>query len=397
MWQRVRSIVTRQILWAHVLSLVTGRRSRQRELLPRWVDHVAKLAQQLPPEEACNEVCRTFWVLPAHAMVSLVRHVEPLCVQDKRNLLLMAENLAFHGEYDEAQLLLWRGIRLHETDSAVWECALRISLEHLLRSASYEEWQRSFHRYKYLVAHVPHHLQAHPAIVPYLTFGAEGEEREKNLSTVPPFCVWLWQRGELSEARQRMHQWWGELRLRENVPEPAARVAVWYMLGLGLFGEIASDERFQQLYPNDVRLASWFNGSPLPRSQEGSGGNMMTWLALWSQYLMEFRRPPIALVWRACMAAHHDSEIFLTGVLSVATYGLRRQAWRKHFTHRFERSRVAWFLPYLHFLCVATARLQWQPETREIWKRIQSFEVDYARKEELRHFLHQCFPQAEWE
>lgn len=395
MWQRVRNMVVRQALWASVLSFVLRSRQRQRSVLCRWIDRVTQLAQMLPADVACEEVCRTFWVVPAHAIAPLARRVAHLCVRTKRSLLLVAQTLAFYGEYDEAQLLLWRGIRLHETDKDVWECALRVSLERLLGSASYGEWQQSFQRYNYLAANIPQPIKSDPAITPYLTFSTEEPEGEY-LSTIPSICVWLWQKGEISEAQERMRQWWTAVRGRAAVPEPAARAAVWYMLGLGMFEQILSDDMLGQLYPNDALLVRWFEGAFLPRSAGGSRGNNLTRLALWSQYLVESRRPPVAVVWHSWMAARRDSELFLNYTLLAATYGLHRRAWHKRFASRFESSRAAWFLPYLHFLCVATAQLGWEPETRQIWQRIQCFQVDYARKQELHQFLHRSFPQADW-
>lgn len=395
MWEYARNMVVRQLFWASVLSFVLRSKHRQKAVMLRWIDSVAKLAQLLPAQAACEEVCRAFWVIPAYVIAPLTRRVAHLCVQDKRNLLLLAQTLPFYGEYEEAQILLWRGIRLYETDRDVWECALRVSLERLLFSVSYSDWEQSFHRYNYLVAQIPSDIKSDPTITPYLMFSAE-EEKGEYLSATPPLCVWLWQSEEISGARERMNQWWSLLRERSDIPEPAARIALWYMLGLGMFEEIVSDKTLKQLSPKDVLLAGWFNGSALPPSCRGSEGNYLTWFAFWCEYLMESRRPPIAVVWRSWMAARRESELFLNYVLLAATYGLHRRARHERFFSSFERSRARWFLPYLHFLCVATARLLWEPETREIWRRIQCFQVDYARKEDLRQFLLRCFPQADW-
>ncbi|MCS6831448.1 MAG: hypothetical protein RMM08_02175 [Armatimonadota bacterium] len=60
-------MVIRQILWASVLSFVLRSRHRQRHLLFRWIDRIAKLARLLPVSIACKEVRRVFRVIPAQA------------------------------------------------------------------------------------------------------------------------------------------------------------------------------------------------------------------------------------------------------------------------------------------------------------------------------------------
>lgn len=386
-------MVIRWLLRGSVLSYVVRARRSQLKVLSQWTRRFARLSRLLPSGTACQEISRAFSVIPADAAVSLAREASDICIQDKQTLLFIAQTLAFHSEYDEAQTLLWRGVRLYEKDNDVWECALRISLERLLSCVSFVEQQQAYHRFKYLTANIPSDTRQHPTIAPYLTFGLE---EGRYLSEALSFCLWLWQRGKVGDAREGLRLWWTKLQSQGNVPELALRLAVWYMVGLGMFDEIVHDPSVQHLPPDIVAVVNWFLGSPLPHYPKGSTPHLLLLLAQWSQCLTSSRRPPVAVMWRLLLTARRRSETFIIHVLLAATLGVRHVALRQRFISLFAQSGLERFLPYLHFLCIATARLRWEAETREIWLRINQMDVEYARREDLREFLSKNLPQIDW-
>jgi hypothetical protein len=353
---------------------------------------MTELLRRLPVEEACQQIDEMFYGVPEHAVAPLARQLADLIVQDRETLLNVAKWLASYGQFDEAQTLLWRGVRLYEADTDVWKCAFDISLQCLLYSTPFPEWQRAYMRYQYIAANTPPDIRRHAPIAPYLLFS---QEEAKHLSEIAGVCLWFWQAGIIDKAREWMRVWWEELQKQSAVPDVALRVAVWYMLGLGMFAETAADSLVEQRCPDRSLVAKWFNGLPLPHPVQGSGADALLMFIQWSQYLMELRRPPLSLVWRSLLAAHGAAEAFVHSMLLVATYGVRKERHRQTFLPRFERSQVGWFLPYLHLLCIATARLGWEAETRLVWQRIGTFDAGYPRKEELLRFLRRRLPTTE--
>lgn len=392
MRQHLYYTVMRWFLRGSVLSYVVQRERRQRDTLFRWTHQFARLSRLLPVEIACQEISRVLPVIPAHAVVALSRQLSDLCIQDKKTLLLIAQTLAFHGEYEDAQSLLWRGIRLYGEDIDVWEHALRISLERLLSRASFVEWQQSYHRFKYIVAEIPPDAKQHPTIRHYLLFATEqGRHLCEDLS----FYLWLWQKGRVDDARNGLRLWWTELQSQSSFPETAARLTIWYMFGLGMFAEVANDPSAQRLTPNIAAVANWFNGAHLPASPRGYRPDLLWLLTQWAQHLTEARYPPIGIVWRSLLTARRYNETFITHMLLAATFGFGRVTLRQHFARYWEAAGLEWFLPYLHFLCVAFARLRWEAEAQKIWRLMDLMNVEYARKEELRKFLRRHLPHIE--
>lgn len=381
-------------LKAHLFSFIFREERWQKQMLPEWIKRVADLLNRLPPEQACREISTIFVGVPAHAAGSLARRVADLIVQDKETLLYVADFLSYHEQVDEAQTLVWRGIRLYETDTDVWESAFKISLRSVLYSAPFPEWRRAYVRYKYLVANAPPQIRDHPSIAPYLLFSGE---KTRHLSELPAICLLFWQSGMVERAREWLGRWWNALRTQNVVPDAALRVAVWYMLGLGMFAEAATDSLAREPLTDLVVIAKWFDGSPLPHPEKGSKAHALHMFIRWSEYLMERRRPPLSTVWRSLWLAQGQDQVFVSQMLLTATFGLHKHRRRRNFMCRLERSRVEWFLPYLHLLCIATARLGWGAETRFLWQRISAFDVAYPRKEELHRFLRQSLPTTELE
>ncbi|MCS6830021.1 MAG: hypothetical protein NZ749_05180 [bacterium] len=336
---------------------------------------------------------RAFSIIPAHAVAALARQVRDICIQDKEVLLSVARTLAFYGEYEEAQVLLWRGVRLYGEDRDVWEHALRTSLERLLSCASFVEWQQAYYRLQYIAAGVPLDIRHHPDVTPYLLFCSEEGRR---LSEELSFCLWLWQRGKVNEARDRLRLWWTEIQSQDNFPETAARLVAWYMLGLGMFAEIAHVPSGPHLTSNTVAVASWFNGSPLPRLPQDLKPDLLVLLTQWSQYLTRCQHPPVAVVWRSLLSARRNSETFVAHVLFAATFGFRGARLRQDFARFVKEFGIERCLPYLHFLCVAAARLRWEQEAQEIWWCINRMGVEYARKGETRELLRRNLSHIEW-
>ena len=230
-------------------------------------------------------------------------------------------------------------------------------------------------------------------IAPYLLFGTE---QGRQLCEEMSFCLWLWQRGKVDDARSSLRLWWAELQSQGSFPETAARLAIWYMFGLGMFAEIAHDLLAQRLTPSVASAANWFNGAPLPFSLPEHRSDLLLLLTQWVQHLTQSRRPPVAIVWQSLLATRKYNETFITHMLLAATLGFRRAALRRRFIPSLEAAGAEWFLPYLHFLCAATARLRWDTETQEIWRRVNLMNMEYARKEELRVLLRMNLPQIEW-
>lgn len=385
MWRGIyHTVVGWRILITALPYVLSGRRT-QADNLSRLKSRVLRLFRLLPTEIAAEELASFMQVVSPSYGVWLVQWGIDILVHKREALLTVANALQGWGEYDLAETILWRGVRLFEADREVWDTALGCSLTHILYSFGDVERQRAWYRFNYLLDALPEPLREEQPLSAYFVFtGEQGRE----LLDAQQFVMWLWWMGRAEEARHALSLLWHRLSGYVSVPECVSRWAGWTMLGLGLFEMMAQQPVIQNLYPAWIQVANWFGGMPLP---PWGGYNTLFLLTKWAQDLVEGRRTT-SVIWRALlsMSTPDEKQVFYT--MLAASFGIGRAAARRRLERWLGSSGEWMFLPYLHLLCLAATRLRWEPLAWELWRRIDQFDVDYPRKTELYRYLQATFP-----
>lgn len=391
MWQRIHHAVVGWLLLLCVLPFAVRRRDRiHQQGLCGLRRRIFRLSQLIPVEKAARELAEIVEIAPLHLATLLPQWTGNIIVQDRKALLTVARTLNSWGEFDQAEMLLWRGIRLYGQDRDIWDESLSCALRHLFYSASYAEWQRARHRFDYLLDAVSVPLK--DEFPGYLMFGGE---QGVVLLDVQQHIMRLWQKQNLREARYALSLWWDRLSAHPSIPDCVIGWAGWSMLGLGLFDTLAQSAAIQKQYPAWIQVSKWFGGEPLPPSSGPCCRNALLLLTRCAQDILEHRRTP-AVIWRAWLASRQPDEVQLFYAMFAAAVGLRGDAVRQRMEHWLDSSGGALFLPYLHLLCVAAARMRWELLTRKLWERINLFDVDYPRRGELYRYIHTQIPGIRW-
>lgn len=385
MWRGIyHTVVGWRILITALPYVLSGRRT-QADNLSRLKSRVLRLFRLLPTEIAAEELASFMQVVSPSYGVWLVQWGIDILVHKREALLTVANALQGWGEYDLAETILWRGVRLFEADREVWDTALGCSLTHILYSFGDVERQRAWYRFNYLLDALPEPLREEQPLSAYFVFtGEQGRE----LLDVQQFAMWLWWMGRAEEARHALSLLWHRLSGYVSVPECVSRWAGWSMLGLGLFEMMAQQPVIQNLYPAWIQVANWFSGMPLP---PWGGYNTLFLLTKWAQDLVEGRRTT-GVIWRALLSMSTPDEKRVFYTMLAASVGIGRAAARRRLERWLGSSGEWMFLPYLHLLCLAATRLRWEPLAWELWRRIDQFDVDYPRKTELYRYLQATFP-----
>ncbi len=378
MWRRVRNILTDIVFGMAAIGYVWKAPRLSQDARRARLSLLVHLLRQMPGKQATSPLSALLAGAGGQSAVLLVQNARDLLVQDPDALIHAAQALAYWTEFDEAETLLWQAIRLYPVDSQVWKTALECALDHFVFAPSYIECRRARHRLTYLLHALPEKMKSDPAFSAYVSL--ESTDLQDMLEFLP-FAAYLWGQGHISEARHLLSEWWSVAKASANLPDRVSRTAIFWMLGLGLFEEVAQDVTVHELEPQLVAVANWFRGMSLEQCDDrGNHPVPLVLLTRWTEQLTN-RRRPLSVIWHSFLRSNRKDELFIVKTLLCATLGLKCDGIRK----QVEQYLASWspFLPYLHFLCVASARAGWSKECRELWRRIQSFDVDYARKAEL--------------
>lgn len=385
MWRSIRHTVLGWLLRANVLTVVVRPRSPVRsEHLLQLKRKVLHLCRLLPVETAAQELCRIIPLVPSDLGVPLAQWAADTVVKSREALLTVARALNGWGKFDQAEAMLWRGIRLYEDDKNIWDTALHCTLRHVLYSASYVEWQRARHRLSYLLEAVPASLREEPPISSYFVFDSE---QGADLLDKQLFVMWLWGSQKMEKAREALSLFWNELPENLLLPDGVVGWVGWSMLGLGLFDLLEQSVVIQKVYPTWTQVASWYRGQPLATPSGIARWDALLMLSKWAQDLLRRKRPSPIHMWQTLLASNTPNEQLVSAAMLAATLGLKRDTLRQRVEHWLSTSPGNLFLPYLHLLCVSAARLRWKPLTQQLWGRISLFGVDYARRADLHRYI----------
>jgi len=388
MWKRIFYIVASWLLVVNLWLYVAVTRWKPDS---RRVRHLAKRIRQLslslPRGTGAGILADCLTFSPSRLDAPLLFLAQDILVENKDALRASAMALAHAGEFELAEALLWRGIRLYEADKDVWDSALYCTLTDLLCRTSPIERQRLYHRLVYLLDQVPENIRRQTSIAAYLIFR---EKPGTDLLRVQHATVCAWGEERIADVRRMVSVLWPAACAYSPLPDPFVAWAAWAMLGVGLFDMLVQDSLIKQLYPEWVQVAEWFLGAPLPSASARHHRDAL--LAL-LQCVQDFqqRRCTIAELWRTFLAARTPTEQMIASTMFSATILLGRDKQQRRVQHWLNMAGERMALPYVHMLCIVAARLRWERLTQESWRLINLFNVEYPRKTELHHYIEGMF------
>jgi hypothetical protein len=356
---------------------------------PRQVETTGKrvlsLLRRFPPEQAAEILCNIAEggdeALSAYLWQKRL-HVDPL---PKRALYSATRLFPKPDQFDLAELLLWRGVRLYPDDAQLWSVLLQQNLRHVLYSFALDEWNRAFYRFKRSIAEVPEELRTHGLIRSYYVF--ESDDGAKLLPAWRHIHS-LWFYKDMNGARLWLERWWLTLSNRAEVPQVVVRSVAWAMLGLGMFAAVSNDPYIARICPDishvgrwflerrPVSLRDWLHGEPSPPLI----------YTIWTQALLNGRVPLKLIYWAWMNLPKGDYHDVVFRCLHAASLPVARRRVRETL-QAYLSSDEQWFsLPRLHFLCVAAMLLGWQQEYGVLRTLIEQFGIEYAAKADIDTF-----------
>lgn len=386
MWHWLDKKVTSAWFWLLILRDALGRKERQhRGYTIPFGDRLFKMVRRLSPDRFPHFLPFVLQVVDPPLASYLVQKTLSVYPPPREAVLSMAGTLENADELDLAEMLLWRGVRLFENDGEIWFRLFRCSLRHVLVSLALEEWTRAYHRFRRVAAEAPSVLREEDRIgVYYLFDGADGMKRLLAWRRVNQ----LWFYGQMEEARNELVRWWSSLGEHTRLPEQMVRHVAGYMLGLGLFATVVSDSHMERTCPHDVAVARWFlHREPLSVPAREDEWTSLLVYTHWVQGLTAGRVKPGRLYWARRLLGRCDCRDLVCQCLLATILPMVRRRVRRRLQQRLRDPLWGWFLPYLHFLCVAAIRLGWRAEALEIRTRIEEFGVSYAAKADLDRLL----------
>jgi len=386
MWYRVNQAIAVTSLWLVILCRAVRGRSLNS---PRQVETTGKrvlsLLRRFPPEQAAEILCNIAEggdeALSAYLWQKRL-HVDPL---PKRALYSATRLFPKPDQFDLAELLLWRGVRLYPDDAQLWSVLLQQNLRHVLYSFALDEWNRAFYRFKRSIAEVPEELRTHGLIRSYYVF--ESDDCAKLLPAWRHIHS-LWFYKDMNGARLWLERWWLTLSNRAEVPQVVVRSVAWAMLGLGMFAAVSNDPYIARICPDishvgrwflerrPVSLRDWLHGEPSPPLI----------YTIWTQALLNGRVPLKLIYWAWMNLPKGDYHDVVFRCLHAASLPVARRRVRETL-QAYLSSDEQWFsLPRLHFLCVAAMLLGWQQEYGVLRTLIEQFGIEYAAKADIDTF-----------
>jgi hypothetical protein len=388
MWKRIFYTVASWLLVVNLwLYVAVTRRKPDSRRVRHLAKRIRQLSLSLPRGKGAEILADCLTVSPSRLDAPLFFLSQDILVENKDALRSSAMALARVGEYELAEALLWRGIRLYEADKEMWDSALYCTLTDLLYRTSPNERLRLYHRLVYLLAQIPEDIRRQPSIAAYFIFQ---EKVGTDLLKAQHAAVCAWGEERITDVRRIVPIVWQVARAYSPLPDPFVAWAAWAMLGVGLFDMLVQDSLIKQLYPEWVQVAEWFLGAPLPSASARHHRDAL--LAL-LQCVQDFqqRRCTIAELWHTFLAARTPTEKMIASAMFSATILLGRDKQQRRIEHWLNRVGERMALPYAHMLCVLAVRLRWEPLTQELWRLINLFSVEYPRKTELYYYMENMF------
>ncbi len=385
MLSSVRHYITRQRLWVLLRwnALSIRWRANKHNADRRVTENVLSLLRQMPAPKAIEwldtAMCRTDGRL-AYVLAEAALKLFP----EQKQLFQSALKVCRDDEnHDRRLLILWRAVRSFPEEPTFWQALLDDTLRYCLWCTPNEtSWAQA--QLRRAIAEVPPQYQHQEWMLGYTQLvSLEG----RRLIEVWDWVRFLWQQGYAQKAREGVRLLWRELTAGASTPEPLVRAVGWSVLGLGMFRDLASERRLGNLFPYWLQVAQWFEGEPLRHTLQAllQQGDPLMVLTHWTEELVHHGRTP----WRIYLRMNRwfkGEHYLIAKALFSAGLGWKTSALRERL--RQWRSDVrAVFVPYEHYLCVATARLGWTTEALLHWNRIQAMGVDYPRLRDLRHLM----------